>query len=334
MTLLTYEEVKDKIGDEKRTLLLGNGFSMAYNKERFSFTNLFDSAVNKKLINKSSPVYKIFQHFESKDFEEVIKLLGSSFLVFDEYNIKYDKPKIEKDISDLKEHLVDIITNNHPDKITDIKDNEFENSMNFISFYEKIYTLNYDLLLYWSCLKLLDNSTIVAQSKLKVNDGFIENDDKEYVRFSNEKRTDQTIFYLHGGLHIYDKKSEIIKETYSRTGENLKDQTLKNLGQNIYPVFISEGNSENKKAKIIHNAYLNHCYKSLATSGTKDSHLVIFGTYLKASDNHIKDIILKGKFENIYIGLSGVEQKSLFSDFENTGKNISYYDYTTATVWR
>ena len=332
MTLLTYEKVKSKIGDEKRTLLLGNGFSMAYNKERFSFTNLFDSAVDKKLIDKSTPVYKIFQNFESKDFEKVIKLLESSFWVFDGYNIECNKLKIEEDIKDLKKHLVDTITNNHPDKITDIKDNEFSNSMNFISFYEKIYTLNYDLLLYWSCLKLLDDSAI--QGKLKVTDGFIENDNEEHLHFSNEKHTSQTIFYLHGGLHIYDKQSEIIKATYSRTGKTLKDQTLENLAQDIYPVFISEGNSENKKAKIIHNAYLNHCYKSLANSGGKNSHLVIFGTHLKANDNHIKDIILKGKFENIYIGLSSVKQKSLFSDFENIGKNIFYYDYKTATVWR
>jgi hypothetical protein len=252
-------------------------------------------------------------------------------LVFDEYNIKYDKPEIEKDISDLKKHLVDIITNNHPDSIKDIEDNEFSNSTNFISFYEKIYTLNYDLLLYWSCQKLKDST---SQGKLKINDGFIGNDNEEHVHFSNEKHTDQTIFYLHGGLHIYDKKSEIIKVTYSRTGETLKNQTLENLKQNIYPVFISEGNSENKKAKIIHNAYLNHCYKSLANSGSKNSHLVIFGTHLKTHDDHIRDIILKGKFENIYIGLSSVKQKSLFSNFENSGKKIFYYDYTTATVWR
>jgi hypothetical protein len=51
MTLLTYEEVKDNIKNEKRVLLLGNGFSMAYNKERFSFTNLFDSAVEKGFID-------------------------------------------------------------------------------------------------------------------------------------------------------------------------------------------------------------------------------------------------------------------------------------------
>jgi hypothetical protein len=66
MTLLTYEEVKNKIGDGKRTLLLGNGFSMAYNKERFSFTNLFDSAVGKKLIDESSSVYKIFNILKVK----------------------------------------------------------------------------------------------------------------------------------------------------------------------------------------------------------------------------------------------------------------------------
>jgi hypothetical protein len=227
---------------------------------------------------------------------------------------------------------VDIITNNHPDSITDVTDEEFNNCINFINFYNKIYTINYDLLLYWLCQKLLDNPT--TPGKLKVNDGFIGGGNNEHVYFSNEIHTTQTIFYLHGGLHIYDKHSEIIKATYSRTGISLKEQTLKNLDRNVYPVFISEGNSENKKAKIIHNAYLNHCYKSLASSGSKNSHLVIFGTHLKNNDKHIRDIILKGNFKNIYIGLSKIEQKNLFSDFEDGDKNIFYFDYTTATVWR
>ena len=65
------------------------------------------------------------------------------------------------------------------------------------------------------------------------------------------------IYFLHGGLHIYDKKTRIIKNTFRRTDKSLKEQTLENLDKDIYPIFVSEGTSEQKK-KNIHNAYLNH----------------------------------------------------------------------------
>jgi hypothetical protein len=83
---LTYEDVlKATIGD-KRYLLTGNGFSMSYNRERFSFTSLLDSAVENGLISVHSPIYDIFQEFATKDFEEVVKLLETSVRVLEKYS--------------------------------------------------------------------------------------------------------------------------------------------------------------------------------------------------------------------------------------------------------
>lgn len=54
--LLTYDEVLEQT-DKNRHLLLGNGFSMAYNKERFSFTSLLQSAINKGIIKKKIQIF-------------------------------------------------------------------------------------------------------------------------------------------------------------------------------------------------------------------------------------------------------------------------------------
>ena len=113
-----------------------------------------------------------------------------------------------------------------------------------------------------------------------------------------------------------------------------------NLNKDIYPIFVSEGTSEQKKAKIIHNAYLNHCYKSLSSIGTKNSSLVIFGTLLKRNDTHIRKAILKSKVENIYIGVSNEDEAKEFDDFIEQSsklkkaKKVYFYDYRTAKVWR
>ena len=344
-TMMNYDEVLEDVKEQKRYLLLGNGFSMAYNPKRFSFTSLLDNAVERELIRKTSPIYKVFTQFDTKDFEEVVKLLETSTKVLKTYGVlsKADEEKILDDSKSLKNYLVDVITNNHPDKITEISDDEFFNSSSFIKNFEKVYTLNYDLLLYWSCIKLKSfiQEEQIQDSILDISDGFYDPHEQttNYVVFGNDGAS-QNIYFLHGGLHIFDKKSEIIKNTFSRTDKSLKEQTLENLNKDIYPIFVSEGTSEQKKAKIIHNAYLNHCYKSLSSIGTKNSSLVIFGTLLKRNDTHIRKAILKSKVENIYIGVSNEDEAKEFDDFIeqssklNKTKKVYFYDYRTAKVWR
>lgn len=347
-TMMNYDEVLEDVKEQKRYLLLGNGFSMAYNPKRFSFTSLLDNAVERELIRKTSPIYKVFTQFDTKDFEEVVKLLETSTKVLKTYGVlsKADEEKILADSKSLKNYLVDVITNNHPDKITEISDSEFFSSASFIKNFEKVYTLNYDLLLYWTCIKLQSfiEKEQIEDSLLDISDGFYDpyEHSTDYVVFGNDGAS-QNIYFLHGGLHIYDKKSEIIKNTFSRTDKSLKEQTLENLDKDIYPIFVSEGTSEQKKAKIIHNAYLNHCYKSLLSIGrTKknESSLVVFGTLLKRNDIHIRQAILKSKVENIYIGISKESDIKEFTNFIDKAsklkkaKKVYFYDYRTAKVWR
>lgn len=345
--MLDYSEVLKNTNEQKNYLLLGNGFSMSYNKDRFSFTSLLDSAVKKGYIKKSSAVYEIFKEFDTKDFEEVVKLLEASVKVLKKYGVLHrsDERKILDDSIALKKHLVDVITNNHPNKITDILDEEYFNCANFIKYYEKVYTLNYDLLLYWTTIKFMDfiSESKIKQGKLKPTDGFHEDDEsgKNYVKFGNDGST-QEIYHLHGALHIFDKKNKIIKNTFSRTDIALKEQTLQNLKDDIYPIFVSEGTSEQKQAKIIHNAYLNHCYKSLGIiGGTKlPSNLIVFGTLLKTNDTHIREAILKSKIKNIYFGISSEEEKESLNEFveqlskARVPKKVYFYDYRTVKVWR
>ena len=343
--ILTYKDVLNNLS-QKRFLLIGNGFSMSYDFERFSFKSLLESAVNSNLIDKKSPLYDIFIDFATKDFEEVVKLLENSVKVAEKYGAISDKNReiILKDSKNLKKHLVEIITNNHPQNINEVSYEEFQYSTKFIKEYNKVFTLNYDLLLYWTTIKLkyfIDQKK-VNNSILVPKDGFGKSrKGKDYIVFSNDNSS-QEIYYLHGALHIFDNKSSIVKNTYSKTEIPLKEQTLRNLEKDIYPIFVSEGTSEQKKTKIIHNAYLNHCYKNLASLGTghKNSSLVIFGTLLKENDAHIREAILKNRVKNIYFGVGSkeeIEQLQLFkSELEDAkqSKNVYFYDYRTVKVWR
>lgn len=334
--IFTFDEIIAKTNQEKRFLLLGNGFSMAYDFNRFSFTSLLDSAIKEKIIIANSPIHEMFKRLETADFEYIMRLLEDAHKTIN----CYDTNKCAKDIENsliedsikLKYYLVDIITNNHPEKITEIEDNRFVNTINFIGKFKKIYTLNYDLLLYWTIIKLNEEC-----KKDIFKDGFgqSEYDNYEIIYRNKSDNNGQNVFYLHGALHLFDKKTDFLKIKYKET-HPLTEQILEKLNKNIYPIFISEGTAENKKNKIIHNALLNSSYKSLQTLGSSDSSLILFGTTLKSNDEHIKKAILDNKVKDIYIGINPTKQKELeeiFNCFNSDRKNIYFYDYRSVSLW-
>ncbi|HEF1994310.1 TPA: DUF4917 family protein, partial [Campylobacter jejuni] len=124
--LLIYDEVLRQT-DERRHLLLGNGFSMAYDKNRFSFTSLLQSAIDKDIIKENSNIHQIFKNNNTSDFEEVIKILENTSKILKIYTQNESLcEQLLEDSKKLKQFLVDIVTNNHPEKITEIPDNKFD----------------------------------------------------------------------------------------------------------------------------------------------------------------------------------------------------------------
>lgn len=349
--ILKYSDVLNEINNnsKNKTLLLGNGFSIAYNPQRFSFTHLKESAIKQGILKEDSSVLKLFSQFNTDDFEKIIKLLNDYIKVEKILNPTKEHSELKAEIEQLKQHLVETITNNHPDTANSLSQSEYQHACNFIKDYNRIYTLNYDLLLYWVVMNLLSHKEAPnLSSALNINDGFKTpiNRDEIYVSFENEGSSQLGIFYLHGALHLFDNRDEIIKLTFSKTDIPLKQQIKSNLDKEVYPVFISEGTSSEKKEKIIHNAYLNHCYRSLrCISGN----LVIFGTLLKMNDQHIQEAICHNKCENIYIGLfePKTERKVLVPFIEKllknpihhgagkkaTPRNIKFFDSRSVDIW-
>lgn len=335
--ILSYDDVIKNTEGTDRILLLGNGFSMAYDNKRFSYTSLLSSALESGIIKRNSPLHKAFILFETKDFETIIKALENAEHILQAYNYK-SIAEIKKDAENLKTYLVKVITNNHPDKCTDISNSEYLSAIKFISQYNRIFTLNYDLLLYWTTMKYKELvETKQIKETLDISDGFASTDkNEEYVRFIS----DPNILYLHGGLHIFDKGDSIVKNTYSRTDVPLKEQTLSNLKKDIYPVFISEGSCEQKLYKVMHNAYLNVCYRRLEKL-SKTKPLIIFGSKLTSGDKHIRDAIMGSNCESIYFPVSSKKQlkENGATEFLHAAehakkpKEVFFYDYHSVNVW-
>lgn len=339
--ILTFEEVLEQTKDYKqRSVLLGNGFSIGYDNNRFSYTSLFDSAVKKDLILKDSELYRVFEKLGTKDFEKVIRHLDEAKLLSDIYFNNFNIDKLNLDILNLKEYLICTIMNNHPECVSDFDIIKSRNCSNFLKNFTKIFTLNYDLLLYWTILQ--------NRMEEKFTDGFADDESKDYLDYT--RLHGNSFFFLHGALHLFDNKTTIKKLCFKRTSINLKKQIEYNLSRDIYPVFVSEGTSDDKLEKIIHNTYLSSCYNSFKTSSGA---LVIYGTTLKTNDEHIIKAIALGNFDKIFIGANNNVQSAfdlkekimaqsieivnkIKAKKENTKKEfkeVFIYDSKTANVW-
>lgn len=306
--MLSIQDVCKKINADKSKkahLLLGNGFSMAYDHKRFSFTNLLESAKEQNIIPPDSELLQLFTGIQTTDFEKVIRFLDQSICVLKAYgNNEMLIKKIQFDSDALKKYLVDVITNNHPNSIVDFDKNRAKICSGFLSKFKRIYTLNYDLLLYWTILQngLYSNFTDGCGESDKIMGLSLLSNSVEY------KGGTQELYYLHGALHFFNEQERIIKLCWERHEHqlNLKQQISDKLSQDTYPLFISEGKWQDKLEKINNSYFLGRAYRSFSSIANP---LVIFGTTLKSNDQHIRHHIINGKLEDIFIGAYNQEDR-------------------------
>ena len=347
MDLLSFSEALESSGgiQGSRHLLLGNGFSIAC-RDEFRYGRLFDEADFSALSIDAVPLFGLFG---TADFERVIEALRTAAEVLDLYeNVGADVGQLRADADALKEALAEVLARKHPDHVGVIEDSEYESAREFLSkFNGKIYTVNYDLLLYWTLLQ-------DAGPTVNSDDGFRsdpDDEEAEWVVWDGYEAHSQRVFYLHGGLHLYDAGAQLQKITWVRTGIPLVEQIRQALAQNIYPHVVTEGSSDQKLARIEHSPYLHRGLKSLnACQGS----LFVYGHSLAANDDHVLRRIENGKFSAIYVSLHGdptndtnkaiqeramllVERRTQHEEPKPPGRRrpleVNFYDAATADIW-
>lgn len=299
--LLSFDEAIEDSESVKgrRHLLMGNGFSVACRPERFLYGKLVDEA-DFSALNVDAD--QLFAREGTSDFERVIEALRTTARVLDLYEGTEGEvaTAIRHDADEIKRVLAETLAKKHPDHVHEIKDEEYASARVFLANFEHLYSVNYDLLLYWALLHEEGGGPKIAN-----DDGFRadpEDPDAEWVVWDHLHAYAQNVYYLHGGLHLYDGGSFIKKLTWSRTQVLLLDQIREALGASLYPVVVTEGNSNEKLTKIEHTHYLARGLKSLASCGGS---LFIYGHSLAANDGHVLDAITKSKVTNLYVSIYG-----------------------------
>lgn len=349
MTVTTFEEAMAEAGgySGNRHLLLGNGFSIACRPDLFTYGRLFDEADFEGLSIDAAGLFAISG---TSDFERAIEALRVSAQVLELYPNADEAliAAITDDAEAVRAALADVLASKHPANVGAIQDSEYVSARKFLScFTGSIYTVNYDLLLYWTLLQDLEPA-------VENDDGFRadpEDLDAEWVVWDGYAGHGQRVYYLHGGLHLYDAGDTLKKITWSRTGIPLVEQIRSALADNIYPLVVTEGSSEEKLARIEHSPYLHKGLKSLQNiQGT----LFIHGHSLAPNDEHVLARIERSKVEHVYISLHGDPDSGLNQRIRNRGElmterraeresakqarwrkqlEVKFYDADSALVW-
>ena len=338
--MLTFQQAIDEAQQyNKRHALLGNGFSISCRSDIFVYGKLFERADFSDL----SPSAKLaFEALGTQDFEKVIKVLRDASAVLIAYKGTKTKliQQLQEDADGLREVLVQAIASSHPDWPGDISDAEYACCRTFLANFNNVYTLSYDLLLYWAVMHDEDGK------KIKSDDGFgaPEDDfDSEYVIWEPETSRSQNIWYLHGALHVFDAGTEIQKYTWVNTGQRLIEQIRDALERDYFPLFVAEGTSDEKLDRIMHSEYLAKGKRSFSSI---QGALFIHGHSLAENDEHFLKVIEKGKVKHLYVGLFGDKnndsnkgiKKRASRITHNRAKSkplkVSFYDSESAHVWK
>lgn len=340
----------------KKHLILGNGFSIACKPDIFAYGSLFEEA--KKTMSKE--LAAIFAAMGTQDFEEVIRALQHAAAIVSVYRPKFTTTQrlLLSDADKLKKDLVEAVAGRHPARPNEISDNRYHACRTFLANFigdgvgGKIYTMNYDLLLYWAVMhEEEDPANLIS---LQHDDGFRKDGDDydaPYVEWQGEGAAHgQCIHYLHGALHLFDAGHQLQKYTWVNTGKALVDQANEALKNNFFPLFVAEGDSKSKLTKIQHSAYLHHCFKSFAgvcqTGSRNGTALFVYGHSFAKNDAHVLDQIGHGKISHIFVSIygdpgsktnlairAGVERIAALRPKIFTGLKFDFFDAASAKVW-
>ncbi|MDO6487910.1 DUF4917 family protein [Colwellia sp. 6_MG-2023] len=341
MALQSYESVIEYLHKKKRQkhLLLGNGFSMSYDPEIFSY-----NALNRFIEELKNPlITKLFNIINTKNFELVMQSLDNFCELANAFSSDQEFiVQIEEASNSLKHSLIDAVKALHPEHVFKISDDKSQQCALLLKEYltegGNIFTTNYDILLYWVLMRNKVPNAIdgfgreVDQLSYNVE----EIEWSELIWGPNKSR--QNVHYVHGALPLFDAGPRVIKEEYN--GNYILENINKRVVNKQYPIFVTAGNAEEKLSHILHNQYLTHCYDKLTNiTGS----LVTFGFNFGEYDDHIIEAInlassfnseRNGKLFSIYIGVYNYNDEKHINKIKHKFKcKVNLFDAKTVKFW-
>jgi hypothetical protein len=320
MGVLSFAEALKEMARGPRNLLIGNGFSIAQGGTRFNYPTLLarSDLRDRKILN-------VFRKLKTSDFEEVMRALEHAAAIEAAYGEAERSDMFQKDAAAVRDALIDGVRKVHPGVIFDIPEEQLTACAAFLKEFHLIFTLNYDLLLYWVIIKCL---------KGQHRDGFGYGKPIEGFR-QFDASSKPTVFFVHGALHLFLSGQNETQKRVVTSGTIINDITDTIHRARKLPLFVAEGNDDQKKRKINSVPYLRYAYDRLGKSA---GYLLIFGHSAGENDAHIYDAIANSKITTIYYCVFQLQelsevQERLARRLGSNSRKVKYVDSGTVGVW-
>jgi len=246
MKLETFDDVLTSIrknSTREFNLLLGNGFSMAYDSDIFSFNALHDFVTK----IKDKDLSTILDVLETRNFEVIMQHLDNFSALISAFGGDSElKKSVDNASAKLKKSLLDAVKALHPEHVFTIPEDQSEICSLFLKTFldtrGNIFSTNYDLLLYWV---LMRNSVVQhgdgCGRELEIPDEFVPPEEQIWSELTwGVNKETQNVFYLHGALPFFDTGVSVTKEEY-----DLYNYLLENISTRMdngeYPIFVTAG---------------------------------------------------------------------------------------------
>lgn len=320
--VVSFQEAIDATKGEDRALLVGNGFSIDY----FNYKTLLAEAG----LDEGSPIKALFDGLDTVDFEAVIRALEDAVVVERAYGNDDHAAQLETDAQAVREALVTAVNATHPAHRDELAF-KYDSAATFLENFKTVFSLNYDLLLYW-----------VNLEKGLLNDGFGLGGVIEGGRFRGPFKPGAYchIYNLHGGLHLFQSPDDEVYKAQDTGAGVIATITDSIITKKRLPLYVAEGTMKAKSRKIYSSPYLRHCYGKLRDT---EGAVFIFGHSADQNDAHIYHAIFgNSKISHVWFGIFRPDETkkrkfdaklSAYHKIGGSKVSYSFFDAETAHVW-
>lgn len=308
------ELLKKMSANKIKNILIGNGFSLSHP----TLKDCFEWDMHQALCASwSQMIPDKTKGDPEKDLNAIRKRITKSIL---QYYIDRLKNKISSESENLSQ-----LFRNYKSQIQ-CNCSKFLSAPSLVGGY--IFTLNYDPLLYFEILKLLDDKThvdgFVTSLNLSKDDCYEKypipnspflNQDYIKCKLEEDKRLHIIkVLYLHGSWFIQANDDDELRKLSFRSGSLDSVDSL--FDNERRPFLIFEDRWRTKKAILESDPYLKFCYDQL---GKIQGNVLVFGCSFN-NDEHILQALNKNtSLKQIYITCLTE------ADRENLERNLSVY---------
>lgn len=279
-------------------LLLGNGFS----------SNIWPAFAYKSLLEESRLTGSARDLFRGRfNFETVLAELSTARQVIgvtapEHVDLLADLDELQRQV---RGALVATVGNVHPDAnrllapktvgsggIHGVPVHVVSAVAAYMPRYSRVFVTNYDLISYWASVQG------GAADLFPGSDPF----DVEQAETWLANNPDPKIFFLHGALHLRRSLSTNVESKHTAGQATRLLDVIRTSVENpdLVPLFISEGTSTEKVARIRSSQYLSFCARTLDTTTTP---LTVLGQGLEDVDAHVTASIQNHRNRKVAIGV-------------------------------